>query len=272
MSPMCFPNRYVGEAQSPRAPKEPDITTAEPRTTEGSLVGLLGASRAAVVRHLKDAPGATVAELATHLAVSEVAARRHVDRLATDGLISSETDNRGRGRPVARWSLTGAADDLFPQRYDEVANELLGFLADSGRTELGEFLRWRQERQVASYTATVDADDISSRVHQLAEALSADGYRADVQTDGQGFTLRQQHCTIEKVARENPLLCGHEAAAFGRLLGDDVRVTRRETIANGDGACVCHVQVRESHPNALPVIAVSSPTTSCCDTTPTQAP
>lgn len=235
-------------------------------TTERSLVDLLGETRAAIVQHLRDVGDATVTELAEHLDISDVATRRHVDRLAEDGLLDSRTVNPGRGRPVARWSLTDRGLELFPSRYDELAHQLLDFLADSGREQLGAFLRWRQEQQVESYADAVDAEDLSGRVAQLAELLTRDGYRAEVEATGDGFTLRQQHCTIEKVARDQPLLCAHEAAAFGRLLGEDVRVTRRETIAKGHGACVCHVQVREQRPNTLPVIPVSSPTTSCCGT------
>lgn len=226
---------------------------------------LLGDSRAALVRRCKDVGEATVSDLAEHLGISTAATRKHVDRLAADGLLDSRTVNQGRGRPVAMWSLTDAAIDLFPRRTDELAGQLLDFLADRGRAELGAFLRWRQQQQVADYEQLVDADEIGQRVHQLAEALSDDGYRAEATPEGDGFVLRQTHCAIQDVARDQPLLCAHEAAAFGRILGDEVRVTRRETLAQGDTACVCHVRVHEPVTNALPVLPISSPVTSCCD-------
>ena len=224
---------------------------------------LLGEQRATIVQHLRDTGEATVSELADHLGISDVATRRHVDRLAEEELVGSRTVNPGRGRPVAQWSLTDHAQELFPSRYDEVAHQLLDYLEAAGREELGAFLRWRQEQQVAAYADEVDADDVRGRLEQLADALSRDGYRAEVEADGESLILRQQHCTIARLAADQPLLCAHEAAAFGRLLGDDVRVTRRETIARGDGACVCHVQLRDPVPNTLPVISVDSPTTSC---------
>ena len=224
---------------------------------------LLGETRAAVVQHLRDVHEASVGELAEHLGISDVATRRHVDRLADDGLVDSRTVNPGRGRPVARWSLTDRGLELFPSRYDELAHQLLDYLSEAGRDQLGGFLRWRQEQQVNGYAEAIDAEDLPGRVEQLARLLSRDGYRAEVEADGDGLMLRQQHCTIADAAADQPLLCAHEAAAFSRLLGDDVRVTRRETIAKGDGACVCHVRVREPVPNALPVIPVDSPVTSC---------
>lgn len=262
-----FHNRSVGKTTSGYG-----IATTTDTAPSRSLVDLLGESRAEVVRRCKDVGDATVSELADHLGISEAATRKHVDRLAEDGLLTSRTVKQGRGRPVARWSLTDAALELFPRRTDELATELLDFLADRGRTELGAFLRWRQERQVAAYARRIDGEDVAERIAQLADALSADGYRAEAVPDGDGFVLRQTHCAIEDVAREQPLLCAHEAAAFGRLLGEGVRVTRRETLAKGDGACVCHVQLREPLPNALPVIPVDSPTTSCCEPAPPTSP
>lgn len=233
--------------------------TTDATTRSRSLVDLLGEQRAAIVQWLRDAATATVAELSAHLGISEVATRRHVDRLAADGLIAAETVNRGRGRPVATWSLTDRGKRLFPTRYAELANELLDYLAEVDRAQLGAFLRWRQERQVAGYAEVVDADDVRDRLEQLADALSVDGYRATVDEDGDGFTLRQTHCAIEDVARDHQLVCAHEAAAFGRLLGDEVRVSRRETIAKGHAACVCHVQLREPQDDTLPVVADTSP-------------
>lgn len=224
---------------------------------------LLGEQRARVVRHLKDVGDATVPELSEVLGLSEVATRRHVDRLAEEALVVAERVNTGRGRPVNRWSLTDAGQRLFPHTYDQVARELLAFLTRDGRGELGEFLRWRQDRQVARLGDAVTADDLPTRVRQLADALSDAGYRAEVDDHGDGVVLRQTHCTIADVAAEEPLLCAHEAAAFGRVLGDDVRVTRRETIATGDAACVCHVSPRRPIEGALPVLPVDSPTTSC---------
>lgn len=215
---------------------------------------LLGESRAAIVRHVRDVGEASVAELAEMLDLSTTATRKHVDRLLEDGLLTSRTVNPGRGRPVARWSLTEAGRQLFPQRTDDLASELLDYLADRGRDELGAYLRWRQQRQVADYARSVDADDVEERLRQLADRLSAQGYRAEVTTDGDALLLRQTHCTIESVAREQPLLCTTEAAAFGRVLGDEVRVTRRETLARGDDACVCHVQLRAPTDDALPVV------------------
>ena len=218
-----------------------------------SLVALLGATRERIVEHLRRVGDASVAELAELLEISEVATRRHLGVLEDDGLVDARTVNQGRGRPAARYALTPAASRLFPSAYDQLAQDVLEFLdATQGRDGVRAFLRWRLERQVASLGDAVTAGELEDRLGQLAEALSAAGFSASVTADGTGFTLTQDHCAIAEVAKDHPELCAYEAASFAKVLGTDVRLIRRETLAEGSRACVCCVtpRTRDDLPNA----------------------
>lgn len=223
-----------------------DRTATATTPTGRSLVSLLGDQRAAIVEQLHRQGQRTVAELADHLGISEVATRRHLGVLEDDGLVKAGTVNRGRGRPAAVYSLTDDARRLFPQRYDALATELLEFLSDQhGREGLRSYLRWRLERQVDDLRDAVSAEDLHERLEQLAEVLSDAGYDASVDADGRGFTLTQQHCAIYDVARHHPEVCAYEAATFSKVLGRDVILSRRETLAEGASACVCCVTPRD---------------------------
>ncbi len=218
-------------------------------TTDASLVGLLGATRAAIVDRLHRAGTHSAADLAEHLGISEVAVRRHLAVLVEEGLVEQREQRASGGRPAACFDLTERASRLFPQSYDRFANEVLDFLtAEHGRDGLLAFLRWRVDREVGTLSHAVQDGPIEERVHRLAAALTEAGYVADV-VIGDGDTpdslptlqLVQHHCVIEEVAREHPEICAYEAAAFSRALGIDVQLSRRETIADGAQACVCTV-------------------------------
>lgn len=214
-------------------------------TPTRSLVSLLGEQRAAIVEELRRAGELSVAGIAELLGVSEVAARRHVTVLEEEGLVASHRVNQGRGRPAARYRLTEDAGRLFPQRYDALAGEMLEFLADTqGREGLRAYLRWRLEREVEQLGEQVTAESLHERLEQLAEALSEAGYEASVAPDGEGFTLTQGNCAILDIARDHPELCAYEAATFSRVLGSDVRLSRRQTLAGGGDSCVCCITPR----------------------------
>jgi predicted ArsR family transcriptional regulator len=221
-----------------------------PVTTQGSLVGLLGETRAALVEHLHRAGSQPVAELAAHLGISEVATRRHLGVLLEDGLVEEREARASGGRPATCFALTARADRLFPQSYDRLANELLDFLtAEHGRDGLLAFLRWRVDREVDTLARSIEDGPLEQRVAQLAAALTDAGFLADVVQDAgaqrglPSLRLVQHHCVIQGVAREHPEICTYEAAAFSRALGTDVTVSRQETIASGAPSCVCTVSV-----------------------------
>lgn len=220
-------------------------TDTRPRTQARSLVSLLGAQRAAIVEHLRRAGQATVAELAEELRISQVATRRHLGVLEEQDLVAATPMRTERGRPPAGYRLTEVAARLFPQRYDRFAAEVLDFLdAQHGRDGLRAFLRWRLEREVDGLRDAVTAEDLHTRLEQLAAALSAGGFDASVDADGQAFTLTQEHCAIYDVAKDHPEVCAYEEATFSQVLGDDVAVNRRTTLADGGPACVCSVEPR----------------------------
>jgi len=227
-----------------------------PASTSRSLVSLLGVQRASIVECLRREGDATVADLAAHLDVSEVATRRHLAVLEGEDLVVTRTvgqrAGRGRGRPPARYTLTETASRLFPQGYDRFATDMMDFLAEEyGRGALRAFLRWRLEREVDHLRDAVTAEQLHDRLEQLAGALSEAGFAASVTADTGGFTLTQDHCAIYDVAKDHPEVCAYEAATFSKVLGRDVTLTRRETLAGGSTACVCSVAPRQDGNTAM---------------------
>ncbi len=219
------------------------------------LTDLLGDARARIVIRLQAQP-ATAAALAEDLDVSPAAVRRQLGLLRDDGLVDAEAVHDGSmGRPSERWSLTRRGRRLFAERSAEFADELLDHLeAAYGRAAVGEFLRRRAERHGDRYAERLaEIDDPADRAAELARALTEDGFAARVAggDDGRSLQLLQSHCAIQGVAEEHPEVCAHEAALFKRLLGTpdaDVRVSRRDTIAAGADACVCHIDLPQKTP------------------------
>jgi predicted ArsR family transcriptional regulator len=235
--------------------------TEVPAATSRSLVSLLGVQRAAIVEHLRRADGASVAELAAHLGISEVATRRHLAVLEGESLVAARTVPQGRGRPPARYTLTPTANRLFPQGYDRLATDMMEFLSDEyGRGGLRSFLKWRLEREVDHLRDAVTAEQLHDRLEQLAGALSEAGFAASVSPDADGFTLTQDHCAIYDVAKDHPEVCAYEAATFSKVLGRDVTLSRRETLAGGSSACVCSVAPRTQPPSGPNPVNTNSST------------
>lgn len=206
------------------------------------LWSLLGEARAEMVSSMSDG-ARTAAELSDLLGISQVAVRRHLARLVDEGWVAGRTDEpHGPGRPVTRYVLTTDGHQLLPQGYAALAEELLAFIEDTtGQDGLEAYLKWRSRRRVRRLAASIDADDLDTRLAQLAHALTDAGSTATVERSEGGMVLRQHHCTVMDVAREHPEFCQAEAAEFSRVLGDDVHIERGASRANGDRTCECAV-------------------------------
>lgn len=220
-------------------------------STQGSLVGLLGSSRAQVVDLLR-AGVASTAELAERMGISEAAVRRYLQGLQSEGLVVTTTvRSGGPGRPSTHYTLSDRARRLYPDRSAEFANELLDYLeVEHGRAALLAFLRWRQGRQSERYAAALaGVTEPEARTALLAQMLSEDGFLAGVEhvqtPDGATvLELSQGHCAISSVAAAHPEICAFEAALFRELLG--AKLSRRQTIAQGAPACVCSISTTPS--------------------------
>lgn len=206
-----------------------------------------GAER--VARVLLEGGPATAGELATRLGLSATVVRRHLDVLLAEGFVSASdrapfgpAPVRGRGRPARVFTLTEQGSDVFDHAYDDLAASALRFLRDmGGDAAVTEFARRRSAEWERRHRADIDGA-LPERLHAVAEALSADGYAAQV-VDGQApdghesgaVQVCQHHCPVAHVAGEFPQLCEAETEAIGRLLG--THVLRIATIAHGDGVC-----------------------------------
>ena len=203
---------------------------------------------------LRRHPGITVTELARELRLTGMGVRRHLDALATEGLVTSApAGRRGLGRPAAGWRLTSAGLELFPRRYDALALELLEDLADrDGPAAVDALFARRTDRLVAEYEREIDgADDLAERLAAVARIRDEEGYEAGCNSDGDGsLILTEANCAVHKVAERCPAVCAHEHDLLQRVLGPSVEITRTSHILGGDPVCTYRVRLAATTPAA----------------------
>lgn len=203
-----------------------------------------------VLDRLKRVDGATAAELATELGLTEAAVRQHLDALEDNGLVTGhERPASGRGRPPVEWSLTGVASELFPDRHGDLTVELIEAVRTSlGEEGLGRVVDARAESQLASYRAELPAPEqapLGRRVGALARRRSAEGYMAEARRDGDAWMLVEHHCPVCEAAQACTGLCRTELDLFRATLGPDVEVERTQHLLSGDARCAYRVTERE---------------------------
>jgi predicted ArsR family transcriptional regulator len=205
----------------------------------------LGTSKRLIVERLKRAD-TTVAELARTLDMTEAGVRQHLDALAENGLVESHVrPSEGRGRPPTVWSLTDLAQDLFPDRHDDLTVELISAVRNAlGADGLDKVIDARRVAQRTAYDKAVPkGPTLRARVDALARIRTEEGYVAEVVDDpeGNGVLLVEHHCPICTAATSCPGLCGAELQLFRDVLGPKVEVVRTQHIVSGDKRCAYRI-------------------------------
>ena len=213
------------------------------------LLEELPATRATILRLLKDEGFASITRVAEVLRVSHEAARKQMLDLQRRGWIAAdcppeETQREAApGRPPVRYCLTADGDHFFPKQYPE----LLVTVLDSMREERGNEL---VTAVLARMTDEV-VDRLDDRVGQGFDVLRAI-YREDdpftsLEQRGENPVLVERNCPYLDVALERPEICSTTVSALRRLTGCEV--VRERRFQDGDGRCEFHVRVATRSPS-----------------------
>ncbi|MGC0144250.1 MULTISPECIES: helix-turn-helix transcriptional regulator [unclassified Pseudactinotalea] len=188
------------------------------------------------------------ADLASELALTSAAIRRHLIALESEGQIRVRPESplhpRGRGRPAKRYIATAEARPRLDDGYSRVALMAIEQLRDRlGDEAVEQFADRRADEMVGRYRQAVEAagQDPADRARMLADLLSADGYAASTRPVGANLAIQlcQGHCPVHAIAAQYPQMCESETRAFSELLG--VHVQRLATLAGGEHVCTTHV-------------------------------
>src|ERR1700694_3665365 len=109
-----------------------------------------------ILFHLKTRGSQTAADVGSRLGITPAGARQHLLKLETAGLVESENQNRGRGRPKKYWRLAQRGHDRFPDRHSDLTVDLLRSLRDVfGPRGLEKLIERRERASVVDYRKLV---------------------------------------------------------------------------------------------------------------------
>lgn len=202
-------------------------------------------TRRTILTTLKQRGGQTAQELAQVLGITTMGVRRHLITLEKDGLVRYQTAQHGVGRPSYVYSLTEAADELFPKNYPQLTNEILDIIAGlDGREKVELIFAKRAERLAARHGPRLAGLSLAEQVSEVARIQNENGYLVEwEQLDESTFLLWEHNCTIGQVADRWPEACRYELALFQELLNGEV--VREEHWAGGDQGCCYLITARD---------------------------
>lgn len=228
--------------------------------------------RQGILQYLKRNRSASNAELAEILGVTYEAIRQQLPPLEQAGWIArvATSGDRSPGRPITRYRLTEAGDELFPKHYDLLAIQLIDVVASElGPEALNRVLASITEARIASLEPLVAGKTLTERIEVLRDIYeTADPYM-DIESGERGIRLVERNCPFLGVAMRHPAICSTSVSLLSRLLG--VRVVREERFQAGDGRCAFRLDIGTPPPSPV-LFTLEPPPTVPADAGPSSNP
>ena len=197
-----------------------------------------------ILAYLKRSGGCSIDGLAREFGLAKMTIRQHLAALERDHYVVSREERRKTGRPHLVYNLTEGGEELFPRRYErlaELAIEEVAFL-DAGEIEglsPGDkkrlLLMKMAERVYRDHEEKVREKPLEDRVQIVTDILREEGGFADWSAKDDGFEIADHNCAYRRVVDTQPELCEWHMSLLGRLLGTEVEC--KQFIRQGADAC-----------------------------------
>jgi len=179
-------------------------------------------TRQEILEILKIERTATVEDLAGRLELTPMTIRHHLNVLQAQNLVSATKVRRSQkvGRPRLIYTLTEAADQLFPQNYGELARRIVTELKETvGKDETRALLRRVASRLAKQAPPPAAGQSFEDRLNQVARFLEGQGLLTRWQKTDQGYVFINSNCPYRQVAKEHGETCELDIALIRELLG-----------------------------------------------------
>jgi predicted ArsR family transcriptional regulator len=192
-----------------------------------------------ILLFLKKKENATALQIATELDITKEGARQLLLKMINEGLILTEQQKTGIGRPTVFFSLSEKGLEHFPNKHADVAVQLLS----SVRNLLGEnalllLLNNREKQLIMRYeNAMKGAKSTEEKLTILAEIRTKEGYMAEWRKEEDDYVFTENHCPICSAATEFQGFCKAEFNSLEYLFSKTHIVERIQHLLSGSKKC-----------------------------------
>ena len=204
----------------------------------------MSSTREKILETILNQQRVTIVELADSVGINPISVRHHIGKLEADGLVSSEDERHGVGRPRRYYFLTEEGMETFPTRYLTLTTRLLEKLKntlprkalDAIFSQLGSDMAGD-----ASSKVELSALNMEDRLDVLSEFLEAEGFQVSWERKEDGYHIKELSCPYYQVGQSHPEVCSVDKAMISEFLS--VPATRVNCILDGDTHCTYVVPV-----------------------------
>jgi len=202
-------------------------------------------TRERVLKTLLKQHRCTINELAEAVEINPISVRHHISRLQADGLVNSEEERHGVGRPRQVYFLTEAGLEHFPTRYLRLTIRLLEQLKENLPSSMVSKLFSEMAADlVKEYANSAKAQGLTTvqRLELVKEILKEEGFEIEWEQKEDQFFIREVSCPYLHVGQNHPEVCWIDQTLISSVL--DLPTEKVKCVLDGDSYCTYVVPVQ----------------------------
>jgi DeoR family suf operon transcriptional repressor len=198
-------------------------------------------TRDRILQTLLGKPRTTINELAVAVGINPISVRHHLTNLQVEGLVGTEEERHGVGRPRLIYFLTETGMERFPTRYLRLTTRLLAQMKESMPAPVvSKLFAEMADGLAAEYAGQMKGLDMEERLELARSLLTEEGFDIQWERAGSQYRIHEITCPYLQIGQSHPEVCTVDQTLISRMLA--VPVEKVQCVLRGDAKCTYVVQ------------------------------
>lgn len=186
----------------------------------------------------------TVVELANAVNINPISVRHHISKLEADGLVESETERHGVGRPRSVFFLSEKGRELFPARMIRLTSNLISQLKETlPEGSLDKIFREMGNKIQNGEKGKVSKMTLEQRLAWIDERLTSEGFGISIEQTADEIHIHETSCPYFHIGREHSEICTIDQEVINSAL--ETESTRTSCLLHGDSKCTYVIPIED---------------------------
>jgi DeoR family suf operon transcriptional repressor len=201
----------------------------------------MNSTRDRILQTLLRQPRTTINALADVIGINPISVRHHLTNLQVEGLVSTEEERHGVGRPRLVYFLTEAGNERFPTRYLRLTSRLLDQLKSSMPERMVSMLFTQMATDMAGdFSEQMKDLSMEERLDLTKILLAEEGFNVEWEKTGNEYQIHEISCPYLRIGKTHPEICSVDQTLISKMLA--VPAEKIQCILSGDSQCTYVVQ------------------------------
>lgn len=186
-------------------------------------------------------PSTTISELAEAVGINPISVRHHLTNLQMEGLVGTEEERHGVGRPRLVYSLTKEGMERFPTRYLRLTTRLLAQMKESmPEPVVSKLFAEMADGLAEEYASQMKGLNMEERLDLAKSLLTEEGFTIEWEKTGGQYQIHEITCPYLQIGQSHPEVCTVDQTLISKMLA--VPAEKIQCVLQGDAHCTYVVQ------------------------------